>query len=253
MQSPLDPTLLDGLMSLPVACADLELSHSTVYARAAELATRLSITAAFSERLSSELGLLLGCARDGALTPAGKALATFRVESYQKTEASRETIIRARAALGSTSLTYSWASDEHEACFSLRSEQGGELPLLRVHAKRERLDGTPASATRVVIHAAALAGLDRRCVHSGLDVASLCHVLVGFVPECLDEEWEVHEMLIAVIQRNQRRARARRAASRGAAASRRWWRQKVWWRCLQPGRLGRRRPVAKRKAGYASG
>ena len=55
MHSPIDKALSARLRRLPTYCADEEPSRSTVYARAAELATRLSIGAAFKERLTPDL------------------------------------------------------------------------------------------------------------------------------------------------------------------------------------------------------
>ena len=101
------------------------------------------------------------------------------------------------------------------------------MALLRVEAARHGHDATPPVATRVVIHKSALAALDRRHWRSGLDVAALCHALIGFLPEFVDEEWECHEKLVSVLLRNRRRARTRAMA---AASCKRWWCQKLWWR-----------------------
>lgn len=230
MKSAIDAPLLAHLERLPAACESLSDSHSTIYARAAELAQRLSVTAAFRERLSSELGSCLGCASHGRLTPAGKTLSTLQVLNYERSESRRETTIRTRAAIGSTLLQYSFSSDEHTACFSLRGDDAA-VPLLRVQAVRSCLDATPSIATRVAIHYAALAALERNQIRSGLDVTALCHVLVGFLgPECLDEEWEMHEKVVGVLQRNQRRARARARARAAHPPRARWWCRKVWWR-----------------------
>ena len=229
MGSVLDATLTARLRQLPAACADDEDSQSTIYARAADLALRMSISAAFKERLTSELGAIIGCSRDGRLTRAGRALAALHVVAYERAESRRETVVLARATIGRATLRWSFTSDEHIATFSLRTD-GAERPglaLLRVEAARHGRDATPPHATRVIIHKSALAALDRRHWRSGLDVASLCHALIGFLPEFVDEEWECHEKLVNVLLRNQRRARARAMA---AALCKRWWCQKLWWR-----------------------
>ena len=75
--SALDRIVLAELERLPAACADVEPARSTVYAQAAETARRLSISAAFVERLQSDLGALIGCSDGGRLTRAGRALAAL--------------------------------------------------------------------------------------------------------------------------------------------------------------------------------
>ena len=76
-------------------------------------------------------------------------------------------------------------------------------------------------AARIHVHRAALVRLFRRHVGSGLDAASLIHVLVGFLPEFLDEEWELHERVVEVLLRHRRRARARPRRAQAALGPRR--------------------------------
>ena len=208
MHSPIDKALSARLRRLPTYCADEEPSRSTVYARAAELATRLSIGAAFKERLTSDLGSAIGVSHAGRLTRAGRRLATLTVDEYDRAESRRETIVKARATVGSAELHWRFAADEAAARLSLAGGSGesgaAPLQLLRVDAASDS-----GVAPRVHVHHRALTALDRRSIGSRLDATALCHVLVGLLPEFLDEGWEMHEKIVDVCLRNQKRARGR--------------------------------------------
>jgi hypothetical protein len=223
--SAIDAALLPLLERLPAQLADRACA-STVLACVSDLARRLAVEAAFAERLAGELGGLIGCSHRGRLTRAGHALAALRLVEFERAESRLETVVRACALLGGASLHWHFAADTAVATLSLRwspaSSATAPHMLLRVQAAR--LAGTPP---RVQVHRASLAALDRRHVRSGLDVAALCHALVGFLPELLDEEFEMHERVVEALLRLRRHGPARAAR---AAACRRWWIRRLWWR-----------------------
>ena len=225
--TPLDDVLVPALERLPSSVSALEIDGSTVYGRVAELASRLAVSAAFRERLQSDLGGAVGCSCDGQLTRAGRALSKLHVLSFERSDSRHETIVHARATLKSATLHWNFASDDCHATLSLRCDDEHRRPRTLLRVEAVRAERTAPAVTRVALHHAALVCLDRHHVRSGLDAVSLCHTLVGFLPEFLDESWELHEKVVDVVMRNAKRVNAR---ARSVYLTRRWWRRKLWWR-----------------------
>ena len=190
--STLDLALTSVLQVLPRRPEFVEEPASMIYSRMASIASRLAVEAAFAERLTSTDAHALGlCSANGVLTEAGSIFAAMTLPEYDRSESRTETIIRARAVINEVTLVWSFSSSETAACFILRcrgdttgaSESAPPNLLLRVDASRpEGIDRAPA---RVVARAPLLEELDRRFIHSGLDAAALCHVLIGLLRRCL--------------------------------------------------------------------
>ena len=130
--------------------------------------------------------------------------------------AHRPQLVEARSTL---------ADDSGRGAAVLGRPEAGPLDD-RVRRGGEGLD-VCGVAPRVHVHHRALTALDRRSIGSRLDATALCHVLVGLLPEFLDEGWEMHEKIVDVCLRNQKRARGR---ARSVFLCRRWYARRIWWR-----------------------
>lgn len=181
MRSALDEAIALELVALPQSVAPDE-EASVILKRAAEIASRLAISAAFQERLTSSDAAAIGCADGGRLSRAGRRLAALQIEDYVRSESRCETIVRTRARIHSACLLWSFTSDECSAVFALRlaaSAGGADVDLINVHARR--IEGVQQIAAQVMANSAAINSFDRRLLRSGLDAASLCHCLIGMV------------------------------------------------------------------------
>ena len=230
--STLDLALTSVLQVLPRRPEFVEEPASMIYSRMASIASRLAVEAAFAERLTSTDAHALGlCSANGVLTEAGSIFAAMTLPEYDRSESRTETIIRARAVINDVTLIWSFSSSETAACFILRcrddttgaSESAPPNLLLRVDASRpEGIDRAPA---RVVARAPLLEELDRRFIHSGLDAAALCHVLIGLLPEMLAAEWfeDCYAHVVDSLLRRQRRRNRRAKYGPDADHRPRWW------------------------------
>ena len=173
-----------------------------MYQRAAEVASRLAVEAAFQERIcADELGV--GTSRQGKLTHAGKKLASLRIDDFVRAESALETIVHARGHVGGVMLYWYFSCGELSAAFTIkaaRTKTGrqGRTPVTIVHvaaSRRERTETHTRANSHVRLDVGALDVLDSKLICSGLgDPLLLCHVLVGYLPEMLAEEWEMHEV-----------------------------------------------------------
>ena len=226
MRSALDESISAHLRTLPGTVAPTE-APSVVLKRIAELATHHAIEAAFQERLVTSDAAVIGCSKNGALTRAGRMLNAIRVEEFLKVDSRQETLIRACACIGdSVRLSWSFHSDEQSATFRLRSAPEVAPPVDLVNVQAWRCgESDEHVAAEVIASVDALRALDRQHLRSGLDPASLCHTLIGMLPEFYGEEWEIYEKAVESLLRHRNRGERRMKLSR------RWWlRRDRWWR-----------------------
>lgn len=194
-----------------------------VYQRAADVTARLAVEAGFRERLQAdEFGL--STAKHGTLSNAGCRLAQLRLEEHFRTETTRETTVRCQAILGGARLSWCFSSDEKHAVFIIKVSRRSNhahapIPLVRIDATREeRTDERTRAGSKVRINLVALMCLENRMLHSGLEPLHLCHILVGYLPEMHDADWDIHERLNDAI-----------TAQPKAKVGPQWWRRH-WWR-----------------------
>lgn len=232
MRSALDDAISNKLVGcLPSVAPEEECS--LIYKRAADIATRLAIDHAFRERLISQDAATLGCSRDGKLTRAGRRLSALTFEEYSRVEARTETTIHAKASLHAAKLFWIFTADESTAQFTLRRTgradqypmlgNAPDIELISVRARRE------AGEHQVIVEhifasTPGLNSLDRRFIGSGLDAAELCHCLIGLLPECYAEDWDIYEKIVDCVLRYRDRGRKR------TALAGRWWKRRDrWW------------------------
>jgi hypothetical protein len=222
-----------GTASLP-ALVSSDCSDRNVFQRASDVAARLAVEAGFRERLQrDELGL--DTATRGRLTRAGKRLARLRIEEHIRTETSRDTIARGRATLGAARLSFEFTSDDKNATFILKGScrsscAHAPVLLVRVDAKRGQCtDERSRAGSKVRINLAALEILEAK-ISSGLAPLHLCHLLVGYLPEMHDEEWEIPERLTDAI-----------TCPPKTVVGSQWWRRHWWRRVTGEARRRRRK------------
>lgn len=217
----MDERLRAHLVSLP-ALLSSDCSDRDTFQRASDVAARLAVEAGFRERLRrDEFGL--DTARRGGLSRAGKRLARLRIEEHMRTETRRDTIARGRATLGAARLSFEFTSDEKNAAFILKgscrsSRAHAPVQLVRVDAKRDQCtDERSRAGSRVRINLAAFKILEDK-ISSGLEPLHLCLILIGYLPQMHDAEWEIHERLYDAI-----------TCPAKTVVGSQWWRRH-WWR-----------------------
>ena len=260
MGSALDEAITRRLLQLPSAAPEEE--SSIVFKRASDIVTRLAIDHAFRERLVGPDAALLGCSKHGKLTRAGRRLSALTFDEYSRVETRQETNVHARATLHRARLTWEFSSDHNTAQFTLRraaapDPHGPDVELIHVRVRRQQTGNGQQQKSeteegqdepqqqqqqqeqqqqeegvivvdRVVASIRGLTSLDRRLIGSGLDAGTLCHCLIGLLPETYGEEWDVYEKIVDCVMRYQARGDKReRLAGRWWVRRDRWWRRRL--------------------------
>lgn len=231
MRAPIDDVVEAWLRDLTRRNRDEPPDH--IYRRVAALATKAAVSAAFRARLKSD-----PCCSDmGRLNASGRRLSALRIESFERTESHAGCEVHARARLRAARLHWTFKADETlaTACLILRASRDVEsepASLLRLDVTRSPLGSL---RFRVDVRPVALVRLDDRLVGSGLDPIGLCHVLIGLLPEIVDEEWECDAQIMDALLRRSRQQQAE------ASLGRRWWCQRHWWKRMGVAPHGKQR------------
>jgi hypothetical protein len=157
-------------------------------------AALLSLTEAFRDRLRAD-PLDMGTAQRGQL----RRLMNLCVEAFERTESVSETRVQARCACRSVRVMWNFSATDKStvASFDVSVAYGPArpVPLLHMSASRDGQGARPLlSRTAVQVNVEGLDGLDA-ILGCRIGAVELLHVLVGYFPEFIDEEWELHELL----------------------------------------------------------
>eukprot|EP00965_Chrysotila_dentata_P227150 6195818-Pleurochrysis_carterae.AAC.1 len=187
---------------------------ATIFQKISEAAARYSVAEAYRERLSSD-PLELGLSQRGKLTSLGCRVSALDVGLFERVESHLETLVRARCSLCGVQLFWSFASDEvsETATFSISSAVGFAPPR---HLMKIRASGKRLQQSLVEIDHERVSSLAEDHIGCGMDAMRLCHLLLAYLPEFLDEGWDMHERLVRACES---------PAPRPAL-----WAERCWWR-----------------------